>query len=102
LITILDDSLELALGVHAATNIFGAAFFSFDGSVLQTDTIVKSSEINPYIMIATFMLGAIIFMVVCNRKYKWNGFSRLFQPIGHEENSNPAEDRLIVDLDSHA
>jgi len=87
LITILDDSLELALGVHAATNIFGAAFFSFDGSVLQTDSIIKASSINPYIMIATFLGSGLIFMFVCNKKYNWNGTTRLFQPIGHEEES---------------
>ncbi|MDF1696500.1 MAG: type II CAAX endopeptidase family protein [Saprospiraceae bacterium] len=87
LITILDDSLELALGVHAATNIFGAAFFSFDGSVLQTDTIVKCSEIDPLIMSAAFLISAVIFTLVCSKKYKWNGLTRLFQKIGEEENS---------------
>ena len=85
LITILDDSLELALGVHAATNIFGAAFFSFDGSVLQTDSIVKASEINPYIMIATFLVSGLIFVLVCNKKYRWEGLKRLFEPIGASE-----------------
>lgn len=82
LITILDDSLELALGVHAATNIFGAAFFSFEGSVLQTDSIFKASIINPLMMTLTFFLGAVIFMLICNKKYKWGGFKNLFAPIG--------------------
>jgi hypothetical protein len=81
LITILDDSLELALGVHAATNVFGAAFFSFEGSVLQTDSLVKATSINPYLMIATFMVSAVIFMVVCHNKYGWKGFTRLLEPI---------------------
>jgi len=88
LITILDDSLELALGVHAATNIFGAAFFSFEGSVLQTDSIMKSTSINPYLMIAIFMISAIIFIFICNKKYGWNGLERLFQPIGVENEIN--------------
>ena len=100
LITILDDSLELALGVHAATNVFGAAFFSYNGGVLQTDSIIKSTEINPYIMIATFMSAALIFMIVSNKKYKWNGFSRLFQPIGIEESPNQTADILIDTLDT--
>lgn len=94
LITILDDSLELALGVHAATNVFGAAFFSYDGSVLQTDSIVKASSINPYLMIVTFLVSAVIFMFVCNKKYKWNGLSRLFLPIGSEEESMTADVNL--------
>ncbi len=84
LITILDDSLELAIGVHAATNIFGAAFFSFEGSVLQTDSLVKATSINPYLMSVVFFISALIFMFVCNKKYKWNGLSRLFMPIGSD------------------
>lgn len=98
LITILDDSLELALGVHAATNIFGAAFFSFDGSVLQTDSIVKSSEINPYIMVVTFMISAVIFMLVCNKKYSWGGFQRLFEPVMSNSNADIANNQLESEL----
>lgn len=90
LITVLDDSLELALGVHAATNIFGAAFFSFDGSVLQTDSLIKANDVNPLLMSLTFFLGAVIFMLICNKKYSWEGFKRLFEPIGIEHNSNIA------------
>jgi len=71
IITILDDSLELALGVHAATNIFGAAFFSFEGSVLQTDSLFKAEVIDPTMMTISFFIGAVIFMLICWKKYKW-------------------------------
>ncbi len=100
LITILDDSLELALGVHAATNVFGAAFFSFEGSVIQTDSIVKATSINPYLMIATFLVSAIIFMFVCNNKYKWKGFSRLFMPIGSADKSYMAENNPFKSVET--
>lgn len=99
LITVLDDSLELALGVHAATNLFGAAFFSFDGSVLQTDSLVKANDINPYIMIVTFLLGAIIFMLICNRKYNWGGFKMLFEPIGSYKSNIEFADQSFKTLD---
>lgn len=101
LITILDDSLELALGVHAATNVFGAAFFSFDGSVLQTDSLVKANDINPYLMSLTFFLSALIFMYICNRKYGWGGLHRLMAPIGQEVgNEIAARTDLFKSLDS--
>lgn len=99
LITILDDSLELALGVHAATNMFGAAFFSFDGSVLQTDSMVKASEINPLMMSLTFFLGAVIFILICNKKYNWGGFKRLFEPIGSSYETVSASNELFEQLD---
>ncbi|MEL6867899.1 MAG: CPBP family glutamic-type intramembrane protease, partial [Bacteroidota bacterium] len=34
IISLMDNSLDLALGIHAATNIFGAAIVTFDGSAL--------------------------------------------------------------------
>ena len=39
-LTFVDDGLELALGVHAATNIYGAAFVTFDGSVMQAEAML--------------------------------------------------------------
>ena len=99
LITVLDDSLELALGVHAATNIFGAALISFDGSVLQTDSLIKASVVNPYIMITTFLLGAVVFMLICNKKYNWGGFKMLFEPIGTNKKDKNDIDHIFTTLD---
>tara|TARA_R110000737_G_scaffold337796_1_gene358281 strand:- start:287 stop:1267 length:981 start_codon:yes stop_codon:yes gene_type:complete len=99
LITVLDDSLELALGVHAATNVFGAAFFSFDGSVLQTDSLVKANDINPYLMSLTFLMGAVIFIVVCNKKYNWGGFKRLFEPVEKSQATSTYTDISFETLD---
>ena len=81
LITILDDSLELALGVHFATNFAGATLFSFDGGVLQTDTIVRVLSIDANIATLTFFISAIIFIIVCNKKYKWPSYKTLFDNI---------------------
>ncbi len=79
-ITILDDSLELALGVHAATNFMGAALFSFDGSVLQTDSLFKTSNLNPYALTGYFLLSAAIFTAICYKKYHWN-WKRLLEKV---------------------
>jgi len=99
IITILDDSLELALGVHAATNFLGATVLSYEGSVLQTDTLFKAAEVDPIMMIITFYIGASIFMVVCWKKYNWQGLSQLWEPVGRSESSSrpssDLEDSLI-------
>lgn len=96
-ITIMDDSLELALGVHAATNIFGAAIVSYDGSVLQTDTLAKTSIINPWMMIAFFYISSAIFIYVCHKRYKWSGLEVLLAPVNFHTNS---DDRTISNFDS--
>lgn len=96
LITVLDDSLELALGVHAATNIFGATLLSYEGSVLQTDTIFKSSEVNPNIMIVGLYIAAAIFIFICSKKYNWKGFSRLTEPVETYDQVVASESDVLV------
>jgi len=81
LITVLDDGLELALGVHAATNIFGATLFTYEGSVLQTDSLFISNEVKPWLMISGFIIGASIFIFVCFKKYAWPSFSTLLDKV---------------------
>lgn len=85
LITILDDSLELAIGVHAATNMFGAVFVSYTGSVIQTDSLLKSTEVNVYAMIVVLIISSCIFTLICYKKYKWDLSSRLFSPISFSQ-----------------
>jgi len=93
IITLLDDGLELALGIHAATNVYGAAIVSFKGSVLQTDALVKVQELNPLSMIALFFGMVLLFSIIAHRKYHLKKFSSLFQPI---ENIKP--DALRTDI----
>lgn len=72
IITLLDNSLELALGIHAATNIYGALFVSFKGSALQTPALFRISEMNVSMMLVMFFAMAALFIVMAGRKYKWS------------------------------
>ena len=81
IITLLDDSLELALGVHAATNIFGATISTYEGSVLQTDSLLAAKLVNPLLMLLIFIIAAIIFILVCYKKYKWPHLRSLLNPV---------------------
>jgi len=71
LLTIWDDRLELALGVHAATNFLGAVFMGYEGSAIQTDSLFKTKEINVIHMVIGFYICAFIFTLICKRKYAW-------------------------------
>jgi membrane protease YdiL (CAAX protease family) len=81
LITVLDDGLELALGVHAATNIGGATLFTYKGSVLQTDSLFITEEVKPLLMLAGFILASILFITICYMKYQWPSWRTLNEPI---------------------
>ncbi len=101
-ITVMDNSLELALGVHAATNIFGTLMVSYAGGVLQTDSILKATEINPWIMIIAFYISAAIFIIYFSKKYSWPPIQSLFEPIT-TQSSTPSDHTLtdeIVDFTS--
>lgn len=78
MITLLDDSLELALGVHAATNFFSAVFVSYDGGALQTYALVKTEVVNMGIMMPIFFSVAAIFTFICWKKYNWEGWHKVF------------------------
>ncbi len=89
IITVMDDGLELALGVHAATNIFGATLFTYEGSVLQTDSLFISHQINPMLMVYAFLIAGITFIIICKKKYFWPGFSYLFTKVENGKDEIP-------------
>jgi uncharacterized protein len=85
IITFMDDRLELALGVHFATNFYGATIITYEGSVLQTDALFLSGEIDPYLMLFGFLVIASITFYIFSSKYKWQSITYLLQPIPHEK-----------------
>ncbi len=81
IITIMDDGLELALGVHAATNFVGAVLIGYDGAAIQTDSLFKSHEVNPLYMTYGFIAVSILFVLILKYKYRWGSFNRILEPI---------------------
>ena len=76
--TLMDDGLELAIGVHAINNVFLAIFFTFDASALQTPALFKIIEIDPLFDLIALALGSAIFILWASKRYKWtNWYSNL-------------------------
>jgi len=94
ILTVMDDSLELALGVHAATNFAGAVFVGYDGAVIQTESLMKTSEVNPTMMTIGFYITAIIFLMIVKFRYKWGSFNRILEPV-KKPDSYSSLDHLI-------
>jgi len=93
IITLMDDSLELALGVHAATNFTGAVLVGYDGGAIKTESIFTSHELNAQLMLAGFLVIAVIFLLIVKSKYKWGSFSKILEPI-----YKPDEDLAVNQL----
>ncbi|MCB0853567.1 MAG: CPBP family intramembrane metalloprotease [Bacteroidetes bacterium] len=77
--TVMDRGLELALGVHAANNIFGASVVTFSGSALQTPTLFTIAEYKVGLMTLVWFISSAIFLVIMTRKYHWEDWNRLWE-----------------------
>jgi uncharacterized protein len=66
-----DKGLELPLGVHFATNFYGATMITYDGAVLQTDTLFRMKTTSAGMMCVAFFIGASIFLILGIKRYKW-------------------------------
>ncbi|MEM9932453.1 MAG: lysostaphin resistance A-like protein [Bacteroidota bacterium] len=85
LITLLDDGLEIALGLHAANNIFGAVFVSFPGSAFQTPSLFIMGEFDASGMLITWLVMASLFFLILQKKYRWKKWDRVFATIEKRE-----------------
>lgn len=71
MVTIYDNGLEIALGIHAAMNIYSALFVGVGNSVVQTDAIWKVAEANIWLTNVVFLIQALLFIYICKRKFTW-------------------------------
>lgn len=78
-VTVLDDRLELMLGMHAATNIYGAAIVTFDASALQTPALFRVQEFNLEWMLIFFIISLIVYTWYFGNRYEWiSNFKKAF------------------------
>jgi membrane protease YdiL (CAAX protease family) len=80
-VTLMDDGLEMALGIHAATNIFGALFVTFDESALQTAALFHTKTVNMPWMLAGFLIAALVFTFIAAKNYQWADWTKWFGKI---------------------
>jgi len=85
IITVMDDGLELALGVHALNNIFLSIFITHDSSTLQTPALFEIQEINPVVDLMEFVLVSLIFILIVSHRFGWPRWKILVQKISFSE-----------------
>ena len=84
IIALMDDGLELSIGLHAAQNLIGVLLLTADWTVLQTESILKYTadpEIRTVDLLISLSLYLII-LIVFARKYSWTNWKeKLFSKI---------------------
>ena len=102
IMTLMDDGLELALGFHAANNLFTALLVTADWTAFQTDSLFKDiSEPTSAGFIDVFMPVFIVFPIllfILAKKYKWTNWNeKLFGKVVEP----PKEDYKIIGDDTN-
>lgn len=97
--TLMDEGLEIALGLHAANNFFAAFLVTTDWMVFQTDALfIDTSE--PSVAAEMFLQVLILYpllLFVFAKKYKWKNWKeklagKIEKPVYLEENYRVLED----------
>jgi membrane protease YdiL (CAAX protease family) len=63
-ISLSDGTLELAIGAHAANNLFGAIVLGFEGSALGTPSLFLTDRFVPAFSLIQFLATAALFYLV--------------------------------------
>jgi uncharacterized protein len=78
-ITLLDEGLELAMGIHCANNLISGLLVTSPNGVLKTDAIFVASTENVGSEFVTWFIMASITFIIFWRKYKWKNFNLLIK-----------------------
>jgi len=77
MLTLLDEGLELAMGIHCANNLISSLLISSKNSVLQTDAIFYTSNENPGGEFGIWIIVAGICYLILNKKYQLTNWKLL-------------------------
>lgn len=82
---ILDDGLELGMGMHAANNLFICLFTTQNGAVFETDSVFEMTANDPYISLLGLCITGAIVILIFYKKYNWS-FSTMNKKIEKLQN----------------
>ncbi len=90
IMTLMDEGLELALGFHAANNLFGVLLVTYDWGALQADAIFKNiamaeGAVLSEILVPVFVVFPIL-LFIFSKLYRWTNWKeRLFGKVMDKE-----------------
>ena len=79
LLTLLDEGMELSLGIHCANNLISSLLITSPNGVLQTDAIFESKTEDPAKEFILWIIMAIITFTIFWLKYRWKNFNLMLK-----------------------
>ena len=77
IITLMDEGLELALGFHAANNLFTALLVTADWTAFQTNSVfrdISDPDVGNFEIFASVLIVYPIMIFIFSKIYKWSNW----------------------------
>lgn len=87
IISLMDDGIELAMGVHTINNIYNAVLVTFPSSALELPTVFRIKQYDAWLGFGITIPLFVFFIWICAKKYGWKDWDKIMQKIS-EPNSN--------------
>jgi len=84
---VMDEGLEIAIGVHVVNNVLTSLLVTHESSVLKTAAIFKAKEIDPVYSLYELIITSALFLAIMAYKYKWSNIKKLFLRLKPESTS---------------
>ncbi len=102
IITLMDEGLELALGFHAANNLFTALLVTADWTALQTHSVFKDiSDPETMALAEIFVPVFVVFPIllfILSKKYNWTNWKDKL--LGNIEELPEEDYKIIEEIDA--
>lgn len=79
LIVLVDEGLELALGIHFANNFISSVLVSSSHSVIKTYSLFETKQEDPYGEILSWVLMATLAFLIFLYRYRWKNFKLILR-----------------------
>ena len=78
-IALLDEGLELPMGIHCANNLISSLLITSPSGVLKTDAVFVATSENPGAEFMTWVVMAFLTFIIFWQKYRWKNFNLLIK-----------------------
>jgi len=84
IVTILDDGVEAAMGIHSANNAFLCIMVTNESAALQTPAIWEQHTIHPWTEFTMMLIMGIVTILVLRKIFKWGNLSLIAEVVEPE------------------
>lgn len=79
IVVVMDNGLELAIGVHIMNNLYGTIFVNSEGTAINSSPIFSYREFSPIASLLSLIVSIIITLILFVIIYKWKDWKKIFR-----------------------